>query len=646
MTKEELLSQLDDDQRAAVTAPIHGNHLCIANAGSGKTRVLTYRIAYLIQQGVPSSSFMMLTFTNKAANEMMSRIRALTNDDNLHIMGGTFHSVASKLLRKYGRMIGLNPRYDILNATDADSLMGVCREEFCAENGYSRDDFPKSKKDLADFYSYCRNSLMTLETGNFQLDFMQPSLFAQLATELYPAYERRKKKMNALDFDDLLWYWNQLLDVPQFREDMHHYYPNLFVDEYQDINALQDSIIRKMNQDVNQLFVVGDEAQCIYGFRGSEMQFITDFQKSFPHADVYPIHNNYRSMKGIVNLAVNMLNQSPYYAAQKKNMIATQDNGMIPKSYHVWDDYAQASAMYGDIDRAHKCGIPYSEIAVLCRTRRMAMSIEARLAGMKLPTRIDCGIGFYERVHIRTVVDFLRFVNNRKNEMSFWSVMETVQGIGPVTARKIFATFGANGCYLEDLLSVKVPKRSAQGLVHVTNAMIRASKTSDLVEQMKYFLNGYYLDRMEDLFPEDWSKRKADFKTLEEALLLCNGVEEFLDNAALTAGKDAGKEESVLITTVHRSKGLEWDKVLLPYVNDGAFPHVFSQDTEAEVEEERRLFYVAMTRARKELSLYQVNWSELKSVGGGSPFMDGVEGDVRNEEVVTGICQPVWGYAR
>ena len=320
MDRETLLSQLDDDQRAAVTAPL-SNILCVANAGSGKTRVLTYRIAYWIMEGVPQDSFLMLTFTNKAAAEMMERIRKLINSEEIYLTGGTFHSIACRLLRKWGPVVDVDSNFIILSEKDAADLMGVCREKFCAAHEFARDEFAAHKVNIMALYSYARNCCLSLAEANTIRNMVPDELLELVEQELIPDYEECKRKRKGLDFDDLLVKFNELLDAPQASRWFHSHFPHVFVDEYQDINQLQDNIIHKLVKGVNRLTAVGDEAQCIYGFRGSNVEFIRNFTTDYPDAAVYSIRNNYRSLESVVDLALQVINDGEYGRAHPKELL-------------------------------------------------------------------------------------------------------------------------------------------------------------------------------------------------------------------------------------------------------------------------------------------------------------------------------------
>jgi DNA helicase-2/ATP-dependent DNA helicase PcrA len=608
-----LLEALDDDQRAAVTAPL-GNILCIANAGSGKTRVLVHRIAYWILQGEAEDSFMMLTFTNKAANEMMERIQKLLGKDSVKILGGTFHSVAVRLLRKYGGAVGLTGKFQILDSADAAGLMNVSREKLCADHGIEKSLLP-TKEDLTRAYSYCRNCCISLEQYNEQKKEFTPDFLQQLEAELYPDYEARKHNMNALDFDDLLLYFNKLLDHPGILDIIHDLYPHVFVDEYQDINALQDRIIHKLTGEGCSLTAVGDEAQCIYGFRGSDMNFILQFRNAYKDVQVFPIRNNYRSTEGVVDLALSIINQSPCYRGNRKVMLSTFNNGKRPQLAVADNDQTMAYSICREIQLAHQRGTPYSDIAILFRTGFLARAVEAELAARGIPVAMGCGISFYERAHIRTILSYLKFMDNPRNEIAFWELFETVDGIGPKTAKKLFQTFTDNGCDLDALAKIKVPKKAWSGMSSIQFVLQHGRRLPYTAEQLDFFVDNYYKYAARRMFPGDFEKRMKDVAILRDTAVHFPNLDELLENLALSGIEESAGGDKVTITTVHKAKGLEWETVFLPYVNKCIYPHSKSED----VEEERRLLYVAVTRAKRRLNLIWAQSSNFFVYPDGEP---------------------------
>lgn len=634
---EKLREELDDDQYAAVTAPL-GNMLCIANAGSGKTRVLTYRIAYLIAKGEPEESFLMLTFTCKAAREMMERIQDLLGKSKSSITGGTFHSVANIFVKRFHKDLGFARKPTILDDRDSKDLMGLAREYYCAFSNISAKDLPKAA-DIASRYSLCRNTgkdfAVSLKekpmkcSGKDEDDSRNASPKAILG--VVQEYEKRKKALDKVDFDDLLIYFDQALDLPVVQKYVQKKYPNVFVDEYQDINVVQASIIRKLTQNTHRLTAVGDDAQCIYGFRGSDVSFIRSFDTSFPDAHIYPIRNNYRSSDKIVDLALAVINESP--ESSDKEMIPTKHSKVIPSYKFFISEKEQADYIVSEVKKAHARGIPYEEMAILVRMNRLPRPIEVALTSAKIPVSMDCGIPFFNRDHIRTIVNFMKVLINPRDELAFWSLVSTTDGVGPKTAQKIFKQFEERCFCLSFLSMLKVPKRSAASFVSLANALLKAQaflnrenpekdeKNSEMQQLLDVIMKEWAEDWMYVKYGGDGSlrNREADIKTLRAALGDYEMVDDFLENVSL-AGNDAGRgpQGKVRITTIHRAKGLEWDIVFLPYLGDKILPYTFDKEV---LEEERRLCYVAITRGRQEVKMSFVQFIPSMKNYYGEPSM-------------------------
>lgn len=608
MDRETLLSQLDDDQRAAVTAPL-SNILCVANAGSGKTRVLTYRIAYWIMEGVPQDSFLMLTFTNKAAAEMMERIRKLINSEEIYLTGGTFHSIACRLLRKWGPVVDVDSNFIILSEKDAADLMGVCREKFCAAHEFARDEFAAHKVNIMALYSYARNCCLSLAEANTIRNMVPDELLELVEQELIPDYEECKRKRKGLDFDDLLVKFNELLDAPQASRWFHSHFPHVFVDEYQDINQLQDNIIHKLVKGVNRLTAVGDEAQCIYGFRGSNVEFIRNFTTDYPDAAVYSIRNNYRSLESVVDLALQVINDGEYGRAHPKEMFATHTGPQVPQVNYYQEDLDQAFGIAKEIMSLHRDGTPYNEMAVLVRANRLGKDLEVGLTKSGIPVRMECGIRFFDRAHIRIAMYFLRTLYNPHDDLAFWALMDTVYGVGPQTIKKIFAAFEGHNFEFAQLYGMTVKKNAQADFSNLARTLVRAEKHTNMVEQIDIFLEMRGKNYLMRKF-KDWKKRLADFDILKQTLADFDSIQEFLNEAALDEKRTNAPDgkDAVTITTVHRSKGLEWDTVFLPYMNEGTFPSINVSEKE-DFDEERRLLYVAVTRARRDLFISKVTVS-------------------------------------
>ena len=634
-----LKRDLDEDQFAAVTAPM-GSMLCIANAGSGKTRVLTYRIANQIENGEPENSFIMLTFTVKAANEMMTRIKDLLGKDKLGILGGTFHSVALRFIRQAPQLAGLDDRPTVLDDKDSGDILGVVRELYCADQDIERKKFPR-KEAIASAYSYCRNTGMSLH------EYMEKSSRLDGASEeniqaVIEGYEYRKRASNSIDFDDILILFDRMLDDSSFAARIHRQHPNIFVDEFQDINCVQASIVRKLAAGASRLTAVGDDAQCIYGFRGSEISFIRSFVETYPGAKIYPIRTNYRSVSEVVDLALSVINQSPDYAKKPKEMRSVTNSGLLP-TYKVFGvESQQADYIVERVKDARSRGTPYGEMAVLCRMNMLAKSIEAALTNAGIPVDMECGISFYERAHIRPVLDYLKLLYSPCNELAFWNLFELVDGVGPKRVRAIFDSFREkHQCDIEDLAKLSIPKKAGddfqklscalqEGKAFLDSSPEENEEASVLQRLCKIFLDGFFYEKMRVRYSdEERVERMPDFDILLTALKSYNSLDEFLENVALEAKKDdAEKEDSVHILSIHKAKGLEWDKVFLPFFNQGILP--LGDD----LEEERRLCYVAITRARKELDMSSVNiFARLESFDGRlSEFLAGQPRELYKEE--------------
>lgn len=618
LDNEKLKAELDEDQYAAVTAPL-GNMLCIANAGSGKTRVLTYRIAHLIAEGEPEDSFLMLTFTVKAANEMMDRIKKLLGKNYIRIVGGTFHSVAYKFIKRYRRDLGYPKKVTILDETDTKDLLGLAREYYCAFHDIPVKGFPTAS-DIGKKYSLCRNTGRDFEAYVRQNPLSGKGESGVTATTdqimgIIAEYEKRKRDLSKMDYDDLLLNFDRLLDIPEAREYVRETFPNVFVDEFQDINVVQASIIQKLTRDTNRLTAVGDDAQCIYGFRGSDVRFIRSFETMFPNAKTYPIRSNYRSSDKIVDLALSVINENT--EGSYKVMTPTKVSSVVPTYKFFITEKQQADYIVSEVRKAHRAGIPYEEMAVLVRMNRLPKPIELALTNAKIPVSMDCGVPFFTRVHIRAIVNFIKVLDNPQDELAFWSLAGTTDGIGPKTAQKIFLQFEKKEFDLSSLSTVSVPKKASASFITLSSALLSARAFLDK-EVPEEEGGDSQMQKLLDIIVSQWAEawmkkefddgslksRREDVHTLREALRDFASVDDFLENVSL-AGNDAGKgpDGKVHITTIHRAKGLEWDVVFLPYFSDDILP--LSQIPE-DIEEERRLCYVALTRGKKRVIMSYV----------------------------------------
>ena len=607
--KKEIISCLDEFQKEAVIAPLQ-NVLCIASAGSGKTHMLTNRIAYHIACGEPEASFMLLTFTNKAAEEMLSRIKKVLRKEETEILSGTFHHIAVVFLRKFGDKIGLKRNFEILDVSDAESLVSICRKKYIEQQKIDAHDFP-NKSIIYNFYSKSIN----LNKPYDEINSIWSDKTIKDIANIIEMYKNKKQELNFIDFDDLLVYFNELLKIEEVNDIITEKYQNIFVDEYQDINFLQNEIIEKLNR-YNKLTVVGDDCQCIYAFRGSKFDYIYNFEKNHPNTLVFNLKNNYRSSEKIVDLASNSINKNIHMI--KKEMIAYNKGGLIPTYSELKDDNIQAQYICYLIKKylAATPDAKYEDIAILVRTNASTRFIESTFNSLNIPYKMQCGITFFERKHIKEMVAFAKFIFNKKDEISFNRLICLVNGIGAKTAEKIYENIKKDNYLLSFMKNYKVPSKSIKQYEQLVDCLCYADCYDNLEEQLTTFYNNFYKKYCINNF-EDYEDRLNDIDILLSNLSIYKDVQAFLDESSLNFDDyenldnsksleeiQEEKNNRVTISTIHKAKGLEWKKVIIPYLNEGIFPKRISYDMEEE--EERRLFYVAITRAQKELNMLSI----------------------------------------
>lgn len=600
---QELLKDLDNDQKKAVTGPLCDS-LCIANAGSGKTRVLTYRVAYLIASGVPEEKIMLLTFTNKAADEMIQRVQKILGKENLGVMAGTFHHVAGLFLRKYAKVLGFNNNFSIMTPEDSKDLIQLCRQKYLADNEDLKKNFP-NKSILYEFYTKSVNlnkhiTLINVAEYNYSIKVEKAIL------EILQDYMMRKQENQCMDFDDLLVYFYTLLsNFPNIRKKISQQYPYILVDEYQDINWLQNEIIELINQDNHCLMAVGDESQTIYSFRGSKVDYINKFETNHPNCKVYKIRYNYRSQKDIVDLAVDSINNN--YHKYPKEMIAFLPNQGKPLILQSEHEGQQADYIANQIKLHKSQGIPYKEMTVLVRANYLTKTLEMAFQRHNIPYKVLAGISFFDRQHIRDVVAFLKFCQNPSDEIAFNRIASLFNGIGAKTAQKFYGIIKEKNFQLDEITEYDIPfkttssaYRSIRELMEVLSGMY----VMDTVEgKIKALYESFYNDYMKFNY-DDYFSRQKDVETLMDSAKVYADLDTFIADTVLDRPQNNKKgnenEDCVVITTIHKAKGLEWDCVFMPYVNENIFPSQKSVIAK-EIEEERRLFYVGITRAKKYL---------------------------------------------
>jgi DNA helicase-2/ATP-dependent DNA helicase PcrA len=599
---------LNPQQLAAATAG-DGPALVIAGAGSGKTRTLVYRLAYLIDRGIDPESILLLTFTRKAAEEMLTRAGLLIGARAERVMGGTFHSVANFLLRRHGRPIGLEPGFTILDRTDSEDLINYLRGEL----GLSERDkrFPR-KATIAEIFSKAENTLAGLEDvllGEF------PHFADHLndLTQLRRAYERTKRERQLVDYDDLLVRLRQLLiEDERARLVISSRYRHILVDEYQDTNRLQADLIRKLAATHENVMVVGDDSQSIYAFRGATFRNIMDFPALFPGTTIYKLEENYRSTQPILDLAneINLAATERY----SKRLFTRKGDGPLPVLVQAASENAQSRFVAQRILEFREEGIPLNEMAVLFRSSFHSFDLEIELARHDLPFVKRGGFKFIETAHVKDLLAHLRVLENPLDAVSWNRLLLLVEGVGPKKAQGVITSLMKSSDPLAKFseLSGTFP-RALEALARLLGDTVRSRSMTPA--EMVNEVYGYYLPILKNQY-DDYPKRMRDLEHLYSMAERYDRLDTFLADLALEPPEESvvdvegidGDRERLILSTIHSAKGLEWQCVFILWLVDGRFPSAFSFTTEEELEEERRLFYVAVTRAKHHLSLtYPVN---------------------------------------
>ncbi len=638
---------LNSQQLAAVTAG-EGPALVIAGAGSGKTRTLVYRLAYLIDRGIDPSAILLLTFTRKAAEEMLTRAGALIGARAECITGGTFHSVANALLRRYGRPIGVAPGFTILDRGDAEDLISLLRGQLGLGEKDKR--FPR-KGTIAEIFSKCENTLESLESimvGEF-------SHFSEHLDSLYKlrlAYVETKRERQLLDYDDLLVKLRYLLNENEgARLTISSRYRFILVDEYQDTNRLQADLIRKLAANHNNVMVVGDDSQSIYAFRGATFRNIMEFPDLFPGATVYKLEENYRSTQPILNLA----NQIISSAAERytKRLFTRKLDGPAPVLVQAAGEHTQSRFVVQKILELREEGIPLSEMAVLFRSSFHSFDLEIELSRRNVPFVKRGGYKFIETAHVKDLVAHLRVLENPLDSVSWNRILLLIEGIGSKKAQSLIASMNRAPQPFDVLRESS--GRSSMGLKQLASLLEENVRNDTLspAEQVNE-VYGYYLPILKEQY-DDYPKRMRDLEHLYAMAERYQRLEEFLADLALEPPDQSvvdveapnRDDERMVLSTIHSAKGLEWQSVFMIWVVDGRFPSVYSFIAEDELEEERRLFYVAVTRAKHHLFLtYPMNVYD-KATGAilskPSRFLDNVSSGLLDTWTLVEEGEPDWG---
>lgn len=616
---EEYLKQLNESQRAAVVYT-DGPSLVVAGAGSGKTRVLTYKIAYLLRQGLPPQSILALTFTNKAAREMKERIASLTDERTARrLWMGTFHSIFSRILRSEAERIGYPSNFTIYDAADSKSLLRSIMKEMQLDDKVYRPGMVQSR------ISNAKNALISYKAYEQNKELVQHDIDSKvpLLREIYKRYQNRCLQAGAMDFDDLLLQTNILFrDHPDVLEKYRSFFQFVLVDEYQDTNFAQHLIVQRLCEVHRHICVVGDDAQSIYSFRGANIDNILQFKNQYPGCHIFKLERNYRSTQNIVNAANSLIDKNMKQI--RKTVYSEKEEGSKLSVCSSYSDYEEGYAVAGKINEMRMRNYDYADFAILYRTNAQSRILEEALRKRGIPYKIYGGLSFYQRKEVKDVISYLRLIINPHDEEALKRVINyPARGIGDTTLNKLTAAATEHNVslwtVLNDPIGYALPVNSGTakklsdfreliaGFIE-RNVKLSAEEIASAVVKESGIVSVLFQDRS----VEGISKQENLKELLKGIAEFCEirreeGAEhvslaDFLSEVSLLTDQDNDKEEQankVTMMTVHAAKGLEFRNVFVVGLEEDLFPSAMSKDNPRAVEEERRLFYVAITRAEE-----------------------------------------------
>ncbi len=601
---------LNDEQYEVVTKA-DGPCLVLAGAGSGKTRTLIYRVAYLIEHGVSPHHILLVTFTNKAARNMQDRLEMLLKSKPTGLWSGTFHHIGNRCLRLYAKELGYNEDFGILDEEDSRDLIKVCIKSLDIKTRDKR--FPKPAVIQA-IISYAINSKLTAAAV---VDKIYPYFFpftSQIA-RVQQLYEARKKQSNNMDYDDLLVKWLHLLEhVPRAAERFQKQFRYILVDEYQDTNVLQSQIIAHAGGQHRNILVVGDDAQAIYSFRGATVKNILDFPKAYPDALVFRLETNYRSTPEILELANSSISKNTEQF--EKHLKAVHPPFERPVLVEPKDLYYQSAFVAQRILELRDDGVELADAAVLFRAHYQAAELEMELVKRGIPYVVRGGVRFFEQAHIKDVLSYLKIAVNPFDEISWLRALALQPGIGMAYADKLFREFMDSKKPVDFVTRAqfgKVLPEKVQAGLKSFKKIIRPLLDEDLQKSPEDAISSILENGYEDYVLANFENGKDRLDDLKELVNFAHGyrsVKSFLTDVTLREGFKGetvngapSHDECLVISTIHQAKGLEWNAVFLIGLCENQFPHLKSMEEPMELEEERRLFYVAATRAKQRLYL-------------------------------------------
>jgi len=593
------LSRLNPQQQQAV---MHGPGplLIIAGAGTGKTNTLAYRVAWLMHQGVPAERILLLTFTRRAAQEMLSRAQHACRHSTGKVWGGTFHAIANRLLRMYGRAVGLTPDFTVLDESDSADLLGVIRTRLGLDSKEKR--FPR-KATMRAIYSRVVNSREPLEKvlkREYPWCVHAEAGLRQIFTE----YSKRKKDRQVLDFDDLLLFWNHMLEEPSLADVIGARFEHVLVDEYQDTNVIQAETLVRLRQKNRNITVVGDDAQSIYSFRAATIRNILDFPNQFAGTTVVTLEENYRSVQPVLDVGNAVM--KPARFRYTKNLWSSRKSEQRPLLCVCRDEDEQTRLVCDKVLEHREQGIKLQEQAVLFRAGHHSDQLEIELTRRDIPFRKYGGLKFLEAAHVKDMMAFLRIIENPRDDISWFRVLEMLDGVGPKTVERFVQQFEAMGFDFNRLGEVPMPAAGREQYLTLADLLssLHDARTIPVAAQVER-VRSFYADLVPRLY-DNPQPRLRDLEQLEAVARRYRSRANFLadltldppDSTSDLAGPPHKDEDWLVLSTIHSAKGCEWKVVYIVHAADGMIPSDMATEDDEGVEEERRLFYVAVTRAK------------------------------------------------
>lgn len=646
-------NELNEEQHAVVKNG-DGPCLVLAGAGSGKTRTITYRVAYLLEHNVQPNEILLVTFTNKAAREMTHRIQSILGKDARLPWAGTFHHIAFRILRKWAPLLGYQNNFTILDTEDSRDVFKLCLKQEGIDRKARR--FPSAKA-IQSIISYARNAELSIEQV---LEQKYPKWIdiEETISRISSEYAKRKKQANAMDFDDLLVNLAVLLTKSEkVRQQYSEQFKYVLVDEYQDTNKIQATIIRLFSIHHKNLLVVGDDAQSIYSFRAADIQNILDFEQQFPNANVFRLETNYRSTPEILDVANQVIaqNNNQY----QKELRSVAENFAKPEVHPFTDMSEEARHIADRILELRDEGIALQGMAVLFRAAFHSQALEVELVKRDIPYEYRGGVRFFERAHIKDVLAYLRIFNNHTDTIAWSRVLNMQTGIGPATVQKILTVIARSPDEVRGDVAIPPEADSDTRLPHSLQELAMTASLSTRAKigwnnflqiyqrlldaksnQPSVLIRAILDSKYEDHLLAEYDDAKERVQDIEQLSLYAEGhtdLTKFLGEVSLQEGFSAAQaqktsyddDEKMVLSTVHQAKGLEWDAVFIINLANGQFPNERAAQEPKGIEEERRLFYVALTRARKHLSLsYSLMSGFGSTLSGPSLFLDEIDQDL------------------